>query len=375
MSLPFFLALRYLKGRNKFFFNFWSAFSVLGIFFGVFSILVASSFMDGLKQVMMDELLQKRAHIIIKSSDGKFGEDAIKTLEETSEIASFSPVIYTQGLLKFGQKSQGVLVCGIDLQQQKEILPFLKGVSARDLSDQQLVLSKTLARDLDVLEQDLVNLYSTQNTQKTAFGRVPVAARLKVASSYLADGQILADNLVYVSLASAKKIAGQTANSQLELHLQNAYDVKKVVKTLRQNLGEKYKITGWNEEDKAIYDSLKIEAIALNFVLFLIIILAIFNMSGNFLRLANEKSGEIGVLKSMGIRQNQIMKIFIYCGLCIAGFGQANELWQEYFFDYCPNTFILRLGAVQFDNHADLFSSANLLKHSQIFGEKIGNSV
>ncbi len=322
MNLPFFLALRYLKGNNKFFFNFWSTFSVLGIFFGVFSILVASSFMGGLKQVMIETLLQKKPHIVIKSQQGKeFGEDIESLLAKDSRIATFSSVIYTQGVLKAGQFSQGILVCGIDLAKQKKILPFLKVLPTKNLTNNKIVVSSNLQRKLNLFAGDKVYLYSTQNTQNTAFGKVPVAARFKFASSYKADDQVLAENLVYVSLEAAKKIAGSSAEKRLEIHLLDAYQVEEVSKTLQEKLGESYQIISWNQEDKAIYDSLKVEAIALNFVLFLIIVLAIFNMSGNFLRLVNEKSGEIGVLKAMGIQEKQIKQIFIYCGLFIAGLG------------------------------------------------------
>jgi len=348
MNLPFFLALRYLKGRNKFFFNFWSSFSVLGILFGVFSILVSSSFMGGLKQVMIDELLQKRAHVTIKMQDGKaFGEDVSSLLKKEPRILEFSRVVYTQGLLKSKQRSSGALVCGIDLAKQKKILPFLEDVSINQLGDHQIILSKNLARELNLFTGDFVSLYSTQNMQKTAFGKVPVAIRFKVNSSYDADDQILADNLVYVSLVSAKKIAGKGVNAQMEIHLKNAYIVDEMRESLQQDLGEQYHITGWDQEDKAIYDSLKVETMALNLVLFLIIVLAIFNMSGNFLRLVNEKSGEIGVLKAMGIAQNQIKKIFVYCGICIAGLGAGAGILLAYGFLYVQHKFHWLLVPVQ----------------------------
>ncbi len=322
MNLPLYLALRYLKGNNKFFLNFWSTFSVLGIFFGVFSILIASSFMGGLKQVMIQALLQKRAHITITSQiDKGFGEEIDELLAEEPRIASFSNVIYTQGVLKSGQFSLGALVCGIDLAKHKEILPFLKALPTKDLSDNQIIVSSSVEQKLNLFLGDKVYLYSTQNTQKTAFGKVPLAAKFSFASSYKADDQILADNLVYVGLAAAKKIAGKNAEKRREIHLFDAYQVAEVIKALQEKLGKSYHIVGWNQEDKAIYDSLKVEAVALNLVLFLIILLAIFNMSGNFLRLVNEKSGEIGVLKAMGIREKQIKQVFIYCGVFIAGLG------------------------------------------------------
>ncbi len=340
MNLPFFLALRYLKGSNKFLLNFWSTFSVLGIFFGVFSILVASSFMDGLKQVMIEELLQKRAHITIEAKNKVAFEQAVfDLLEKEPQVLDFSQVVYTQGLLKAGQISKGVLVCGIDLDKQKKILPFLQDLSVDKLSDRQIVLSENLAVEANLFNEDFAFLYSTQNMQKTAFGKVPVGAKFALVSCYKADNQILSDNLAYVSVAAAQKIAGESANAQLEIHLKDAYAVEEVLNSLEQNLGSAYRITGWNQEDKAIYDSLRVEAMALNLVLFLIIVLAIFNMSGNFLRLVNEKSGEIGVLKAMGLNQNQIKKIFVYCSVCIAGLGSGAGIVLAYAFLHLQHSY------------------------------------
>ncbi len=333
MNLPFFFSLRYLKGKSRFPISLWSLLSCVGIFFGVFSILVSSAFMDGLKQVMMDSLLQSRAHITIKSNANQvFEQNFIEELQNDNDIQFFSFVIRTQGVIKVGNKFQGVQIQGIDFAKHRKILPYLNSLSITKLSDNQIVLGNTLKTRLNIFDGTPIYFYSLQHTQITAFGTLPAIYKFSLSDEYFCDDKVSEGNLVFVNLSTAQRIAGKKRAKSLEIHLKSPDNAEVVAERLQAKLGEGFTVSGWYQEDKTIYNSLKIESIALNLVLFLIVILAIFNMSGNFLRLVSEKSGEIGILKSMGLQQSQIKKIFIYCGLLIAGIGVVVGILVAYVF-------------------------------------------
>ncbi len=333
MSLPLFFSLRYLKGKNKFPISLWSLLSCLGIFFGVFSILVSSAFMDGLKQVMMDSLLQSRAHITIKSKNNqKFEQVFIDELQKDEDIQVFSYVVRTQGVVRVGNKFQGLQIQGIDFAKHRKIVPYLNLLSPDKLSDNQIVIGNALSNRLSIADDTPIYFYSLQHTQNTAFGTLPSITKFHLSDKYICDDKVLEESLAYVNLSVAQRIAGKNSTKFLEIHLKNPYNAEVIAKALQTKLGADFTVTGWHQEDKTIYNSLKIESIALNLVLFLIVILAIFNMSGNFLRLVSEKSGEIGILKSMGLQQSQLKKIFVYCGLLIAGIGVGIGILSAYIF-------------------------------------------
>jgi lipoprotein-releasing system permease protein len=84
----------------------------------------------------------------------------------------------------------------------------------------------------------------------------------------------------------------------------------------------------WEIFDKTLFQAIKVEKIALFVVMAIIIVLASFNITGNFIRTVTEKKGEIAILKTIGMDKKDIFGFFILMGLivCTAGVIIADML-------------------------------------------------
>src|SRR5213079_113144 len=75
--------------------------------------------------------------------------------------------------------------------------------------------------------------------------------------------------------------------------------------------------------DIASFSALKLEKLAMSFVVFLICVVAAFNVVGTLTMVVRDKTREIGILLAMGLRQASIRRIFLAQGILVGLTGTA----------------------------------------------------
>ena len=86
-------------------------------------------------------------------------------------------------------------------------------------------------------------------------------------------------------------------------------------------LSEEYVVSNWADENKSIFQVMKLEKIGLFLILTLIIVVAAFNIISSLIMLVLEKSREIAILKALGAKDSGIRRIFFFQGLVIGSLG------------------------------------------------------
>ena len=86
-------------------------------------------------------------------------------------------------------------------------------------------------------------------------------------------------------------------------------------------LSEEYVVSNWADENKSIFQVMKLEKIGLFLILTLIIVVAAFNIISSLIKLVLEKSREIAILKALGAKDSGIRRIFFFQGLVIGSLG------------------------------------------------------
>jgi lipoprotein-releasing system permease protein len=87
--------------------------------------------------------------------------------------------------------------------------------------------------------------------------------------------------------------------------------------SIRAHLGNRGNTQTWLEMNGALFGALKLEKLAMAVILLLIIIVASFNIVSTLIMLVNEKTREIGILKSMGMTDGAVLRIFMTQGVII----------------------------------------------------------
>ncbi len=127
---------------------------------------------------------------------------------------------------------------------------------------------------------------------------------------------------VYCSLKSLQSFLDlEDVVNGIEVRVADPTKTGAIVRELREKLGSSYRIQDWKELNKALFSALKLEKIAMFFVLVIIVLVASFSIVGNLIMVVIEKAKEIAILKTLGSSNGGVMKIFITQGFFIGLVG------------------------------------------------------
>ncbi|MCF7792809.1 MAG: ABC transporter permease [Candidatus Cloacimonetes bacterium] len=324
------IALRYLKGRNKIFFSLTNLLSVCGIIIGVFALLVVSSVMNGFDTDMRKRVIGSKAEIKIHQND----YSPIKDYREIGEkISSFSfikasaPVCETELMIQKDQNLASTLCFGIDYEKHHKITEIINKIvvgvpEKKDLEEDGIIIGLDLSLTINATVGEYVQLISPVGTEPSPFGLLPKSKKLKVVGIF-SSGMPEYDQLhVYISLNNAQYYLGFSDEvNSVEVKTIDANRSRSYAVKIQKLLGSEYVVEDWSVFDANLFNAMKMEKIIMYLVLALMIIIASFNMTGNFVKLVTEKKVEIGVLKAMGASEKDIIKIFIFAGTLIGIIG------------------------------------------------------
>jgi len=324
------IALRYLKGRKKFLFTFSNLLSLLGIIIGVFSLLVVSSVMNGFDSDMRDRVIGSKAEIKIHKKDYSplaNYQEIINKLEKNKKVAGAAPVCDIELMIQKDKAISSTMCYGIDLDMQKNVTELLNkivvGLPDEDsLEDDGIIIGMDLSLTLGATVGEYIQLTSPIGTQPSPFGLLPKSKRLKVIGIYISGMPEYDRVYTYISLKNSQFFLDfDDEVTQIEVKSKDSFSSSKLVKEIRTILGQELVVEDWSEFEANLFNAIKMEKAVMFIVLALMIIIASFNMSGNFIKLVTEKRIEIGILKSMGATDKDVIKIFINIGIIIGVLG------------------------------------------------------
>ncbi len=327
-----FIALRYLKGRKKIFFTFSNMLSLFGIILGVFSLLVVSSVMNGFDSDMRSRVIGTKAEIKIYNENylplTSFTDIADK-LESLPFISGISPVCENELLIQ-NEKQISTSVCyGIDWNEHKNVTQLLDKIvvgnpTSELLNEDGIILGLEQSISLRVTVGEYVQVSSPLGTEPTPFGLLPRNRRFKVIGLFISGLPEFDRIYSYISLKNAQYL-GRLKNevNYLEVKTINMNKAEKYSTLIDNELENNYLVENWSNFEANLFNAIKMEKMVMFLVLALMLLIASFNMSGNFIRLVAEKKTEIGILKAMGASDKDIIRIFSRIGLMLGALGTA----------------------------------------------------
>ncbi len=324
------IALRYLKGRKKIFFTFSNMLSLLGIIIGVFSLLVVSSVMNGFDSDMRNRVIGSKAEIKIHKEDYSPISNYNELIEKNStneKVIGAAPVCDIELMIQKEKDLASTLCYGIDLEKQKNVTEILNkivvGVPDKETLDEDgIIIGMDLSITLKATVGEYIQLTSPIGTQPSPFGLLPKSKKLKVVGIYISGMPEYDRVYTYISLKNSQFFLGyEDEVTQIEVKSVNPSHSARTANEIQDKINSDYVVEDWSEFEANLFNAIKMEKAVMFLVLALMIIIASFNMSGNYIKLVTEKRVEIGVLKSMGASGKDIVKVFINIGAIIGIFG------------------------------------------------------
>lgn len=339
MKIKSFLTLKYLKGRNQYFLSPSNFLSLCGIVIAVFSLIIVSSVMNGFAEDMTRRVIETKGEIRFQHTDKNPISNYIEVQKELSQvkgIASISPVVNCELLLKRGQFNAYSQSMGINLTEHAKVSSLLQriklgSVDKFQFDEKGIILGADLSYQLFATIGDSVEVIAPEGATMTVFGYFPKIEKLKVIGVFSSGLPEYDRNLSYISLPLAMELKNQDGIDYFET-LSKRNQSLKISRQFNQNhpLKTKYHLQAehWSETDHSLFTAIKIEKTAMFFVISLMLILSGFNIMNNNIRTVSENKYDISMLKSMGLTSKEIYRVVSNMGLYL---GIAGVIIGEVF--------------------------------------------
>ena len=318
------IALRYLRTRKKDgFLNVISTFSFIGISLGVAVLIIVMSVMNGFRSELINKIVGFNSHIIVhsygKATKDIFGKDIDTLLDVYLETNSGEVVLikenFTKGLSIRGYKSTEI-----------NNLPIFKNnlTDIKFNNEKNIIIGKELGFDLDIKVGDKILIMSPKG-EETIIGNLPKQEIFEI-SGFFESGLVDFDrNVAFMSIDNLENLLNLNQEQRnLEIFLKNPIKIKNAKKFFERKFNNNLIYT-WADLNKPLFSALKVERNVMFIILSLIIIVATFNIISGLTILVKNKTKEIAVLKSIGVLNKSITKIFFlggfYIGLTATIFG------------------------------------------------------
>lgn len=311
------------KGGNVLF----GLFSVLGVALGVMILVVTQSVMGGFGEAHRDRMVESSGHVEIHAGGQPFTHfrEIVADVEARPGVQMAAP--YARGFFMavHGDFRAFPLAMGLDLFSGGEARwqRFLLIGSVNDLDDHTVLLSRALAMEIGARVGRSIEVFSPLMFERMAEDEIVLPLDLEVVGIYDLEWQDAFVPGMIVSLRTLQEMYGLgDAVHGIMVWLENGVDPYAEVAFLEENvLASPVAARTWREIWSNLLWVLELERTILFFIVFLIMIVAVFAIGGVQLLLVMRKTREIGLLGSMGARPLDILRLYCFQGLVVAVFG------------------------------------------------------
>lgn len=349
MRFELFVAARYLRAkRRQAVVGVITAISVAGVAAGVAALIIALAITNGMRRDLQDRLLGSTSHVELlrTASDGiRDWRPLVARVAALPHVRAAAPGLYGQVLVSRGSRSGGLLIKGILPDQERHVTDLLDMVqlgSTAPLAPSAptavgdtaplppLVLGRDLAETLDAKVGDTVLVTSPQG-ELTPLGIVPKFQRFYVAGIFHSGFYQYDSGLGFVRLADAQRLLGEPdLVSVIAFKVDDLYHADAIGREIEHAAGAGYMTTNWMEQNRELFRALQLEQVVTFIVIGLIVCVAALNILIALTMMVMEKTRDIAVLMSFGVRAEQVRRIFLMQGLLISVLGTVIGLVVGY---------------------------------------------
>lgn len=344
MSYENFIAKRYLLSKHKInFITVISFISIAGITLGVAALIVVLSVFNGFGSLVTSYLMNFDPHLRVEYKIESKTEDdrSLKTiLSQTPDLKAFAPFVSGKVLAISNGITDVVTLKGIrfktaeDIYGIKESILYGTGTLKENESQPGVIIGLRLADKLQTLIGDTIAVVSPSGIEKAISQfSLPNTQKFIVKGIFNSQNNEYDSGLMFTSLDEAQYLLGYGKSVQgYEIKLNKADNSFKAKDFLSDKLDKNtFEINTWYDFHRELYSVMQIERWVAYILLSLIIAVATFNILGSLSMSVIEKKRDIGILRSMGSKEDSILKIFMYEGLMIGLIGTGLGILLGYF--------------------------------------------
>ena len=316
MRNKLFIAYRLLRSKEESrFISIVTLSSIIAISIGIAAVIIVLSVMNGFESEIHQRILQLNSHITISIKESASdSDDLIDRLKQIEEIKKISQDYQAKGLIESNKKTSAVMVKSFNTNLQMD--DPMQRIKSNSIDRSELIIGEGLAQSMNLILGDRISLtipsvskkgkVSFLNNQTFEIKEILVYGLRQYDASLILINEEDAYELVK-SNQFAKKIS---------IDLFDIYKAKRISTMLRVMLdGDDYRISDWTVDNSVLFSAINIEKMTMSSLLFLIVIIAMFNVIVMLSMSIDSKKKEIAVLKTIGFNSLDISHIFFFQGM------------------------------------------------------------
>ena len=341
-GLEWYVARRYLssKGGGRLF-SFITWIALGGVTVGVSALVVVIGVMSGMQEDLLGKILESSPHVLVQQQGGSLRMDdweaVADRVRKIDGVVAVAPWVITSVTVLRGERGEysqyadmfgvaldplGPAVTDMEARIQEGILDL--GPTASGLPP--VVMGSRLAARMWAFPGDTLTLIAYDNLRFDLMGVPTPSIRSYEITGTFTTGMYDYDmKNIYVPIEAAQEQLGLLEGDRvggLGVRVRDIDEADQVSDAIQAALGyPEFTATSWSVTNGALFNALKLEKLAMYLILTLIVVVAAFNIVSTLVMVVVDRTREIGILKSMGMTDRMVLRIFMIQGLSIGVIG------------------------------------------------------
>ena len=327
MNLGRFISKKFWSVENQRFINFAKYFATASVIIGVVVLIIALAVLEGYNKTLRENAIKFTSHIQLQKFDrGKI--DNYENIESIlykhfPQIRLIEPVVQSEALIKSKKNIEGVMLRGIDPNTRiANIQDAIKWGNFNFAKPNSIIIGKRLADKLSADVGDSVLIFSINSFKNLA--QLDYNIESFVITGIFESTMAQYDDIItFVNLSDAQKLLNLSSNqsTNLDIMISDLTIIDTLSHSIDKTLSYPYFTYTVFDLHRSIFSWIELQREPIPIVLGLIVIIAVLNITTTLLILIIEKINEIDILRALGLKQKEIVRIFVRLGLKIGIIG------------------------------------------------------
>jgi len=336
--LDWYIARRYLASRRRGrFLSLITLIAVGGVLLGVMALITVIAVMTGLQRDLQGKILGTNPHIYVFQQGQGFRmagwRPVLRRVEQVPSVVAAEPFMMTQvGVTAGAEFAQAGTLYGIDPHAAARPMTSIEAdlrsgklsLKAAHANLPGVLVGRRLADKLGLLPGDTLLVAAFESLKRTPDGMpMPRMRQFEVTGLFTTGMYEYDSQNLYATIPAVQELLGVGPDtiSGVAVNVKDPWQARSVGEAINRALGFPYWTTDWMTLNQSLFSALKLEKMAMSVILFLIVVVAAFNIITQLIMVVTDKTKEIGILKSMGMTDGTVLRVFMLQGLAIGVIG------------------------------------------------------
>ena len=325
--ISLYIGLRYTRARrSNHFISFIALVSMIGLTLGVAVLITVLSVMNGFDRELKTRVLGMIPQATVSSTQILTDWPVLaKKIEQHEHVTGVAPFTQLQGMLTAQGQVAGIMVTGIEPQYEKKV-SIIQNHMVEGSIDQLkkgeygIVLGKQMTDALGLSLNDNVTLVLPEATPSPA-GVVPRFKRFKIVGIFSIGAEV-DSSLGYIALNDASTLLRLPDGAQgVRMKLDDIFQAPQVANQIVKELPGTFYASDWTYTHGNLFSAIQMEKAMVSLLLFLIVLVAAFNIVSSLVMVVTDKKSDIAILRTLGASPATITRIFMVQGTVIGVVG------------------------------------------------------